>query len=92
MTEIGKPYVFQEALGMLIGTIVTISPFEIVLGPDAVHARNMSGGLTVAMRTGHVDEVHPVPGVVLERHALRYRWPWAHPQTGEFWPVPKPSN
>jgi hypothetical protein len=44
--------------------------------------------LDAAMTSGQVSEYHRIPHAVIERHALRYWWPWANPETGEKWPVP----
>jgi hypothetical protein len=75
--EKGKVWAFQEALGYLIGTVVEATPLCYVLGDDAVWVRNM-GAMSDAMRTGHVQECHALPGVQIERHAVRYKWPWPH--------------
>lgn len=82
--KVGKAFVVQEALGFLCGTVVEETPFGLILGADAVMVRDM-GPLTQAMRTGQVNECHPVPHVEIKDHAIRYLWPWPHK-------VPKPKN
>jgi hypothetical protein len=76
INRVGQKWVFQEALGYIIGTIIQETPMMITLGEDAVWARDL-GNMSEFNRTGNAVEVHPVPYLEIERHALRYKWPHA---------------
>lgn len=76
----GDVVLVMEALGYKIGTIWRLTPFKVVLGPDAIWARNL-GQYNEAFRTNRIQEGYQDPWAEMERHAIRYMtpWPWTTP-------------
>lgn len=73
----GDRVLVMEALGYFIGTVVEMTPFQLKLGEDAVWVRDL-GPMRDAIRTGKVNECHPLPYVCIKDHAIRYVAPWSH--------------
>ena len=73
----GKTFLFQEAQGIIIGTVRKMGPMTIFLGADSVLVRD-TGNIQDAVRNGTIPDLRKIPYLEIERMALRFKAPWNH--------------
>lgn len=78
--EVGKSYLFRGVTMYQVGTVVAVTPGEILLSPAAWVAD--TGRFNEALKSGILSEVEPyAPGclpAIVNRGALADACPWPH--------------